>query len=350
MLMVKNKINGFTIVELLVVIVVIGILASITVVSYTGITNKAAESVIKSDLSSSLTMLNMDNINNGAYPLTKEAADSGRGLPKSTNTSYQYALAANNYCLTATSTLTSSVYRVSSVGGAIESGACNYNQSLVNNMVAYWKLDESSGNTIDSAGGYTGLNSNATYSAGKINNGGVFNGTNSYIDIQNTAGITFTNQLTLSAWVKPNSLIHAYTDRGVITKNGPLGEIFYLSHEGDVTGTVDTWAGFVDIGASEKWIFSTTNPVPGNWYYIVMTYDGANQKFYVNGVLESTIAMTGMISNYTNDIVLGTRSLNGTTPWRVFNGTIDEVAIWKRALSAGEITSIYNAGNGLRFP
>jgi len=62
--------KGFTIVELLVVIVVIGILATITVVSYTGISNKAIISSLQSDLSSASKQLKMFSIENGSFPTT----------------------------------------------------------------------------------------------------------------------------------------------------------------------------------------------------------------------------------------------------------------------------------------
>lgn len=60
--------RGFTIIELLVVVVVIAILASITVVSYNGITNRAKETVLKSDLQSGAEQLQLARITSGAYP------------------------------------------------------------------------------------------------------------------------------------------------------------------------------------------------------------------------------------------------------------------------------------------
>jgi len=65
-----NKLKAFTIVELLVVIVVIGILATITVLSYTGITNKAISSSLRSDLTNAKTQLNMFQLVNSIYPAT----------------------------------------------------------------------------------------------------------------------------------------------------------------------------------------------------------------------------------------------------------------------------------------
>jgi len=75
--------RGFTIVELLVVIVVIGILAAITVVSYTGISNRAAISSLQSDLVNAATILKLDQVTNSAFPATLALANSGKGITQS---------------------------------------------------------------------------------------------------------------------------------------------------------------------------------------------------------------------------------------------------------------------------
>lgn len=66
----KNKWNGFTIVELLVVIVVIGILAAITIVSYNGVTTRANIAMLQSDLNNSSKKLGLFNVDNDIYPTT----------------------------------------------------------------------------------------------------------------------------------------------------------------------------------------------------------------------------------------------------------------------------------------
>ena len=65
----KNKINGFTIVELLVVIVVIGILATISIVSYSGITSKARETKVINIVKSYQTALQMYATEHGTFPM-----------------------------------------------------------------------------------------------------------------------------------------------------------------------------------------------------------------------------------------------------------------------------------------
>ena len=110
------------------------------------------------------------------------------------------------------------------------------------------------------------------------------------------------------------------------------------------------WGGFVTIAGDNRWVTGTTVPIVGNWYYVVLTYDNSNIKLYVNGNLEKVLAYTGNIQNYTENFVIGARSLSGGTPFRVFNGTIDEVAYWKRALTYGEINYLYNYGVGRQYP
>lgn len=116
---------GFTIVELLIVIVVIGILAAITIVSYSGIQSRAQKTILVSDLTNGAKLLGIDQAFNGAYPATLAAANSGKGLPSSTGVTLRYtvnnSVSPATFCLSAVNT--ASVYMITHQSTAGE-GSC----------------------------------------------------------------------------------------------------------------------------------------------------------------------------------------------------------------------------------
>jgi prepilin-type N-terminal cleavage/methylation domain-containing protein len=96
--------SGFTIVELLVVIVVIAILATLSVVAYNGIQVRAGSAALKSDLSSAARQLGMEYATNEQYPGNDNVkTDNPTFLKKSGSTAFQYTRIGSGYCLTATS-------------------------------------------------------------------------------------------------------------------------------------------------------------------------------------------------------------------------------------------------------
>lgn len=109
---------GFTIVELLIVIVVIAILAAITVVSYNGISSNAKESALKADLKSGATQLGVSHAETGSYP-----ADT-IGIKKSDSTTFTYTGGGTTFCLQATSSQLAGKSFYITEAGSIQSGSC----------------------------------------------------------------------------------------------------------------------------------------------------------------------------------------------------------------------------------
>lgn len=122
----KSKTAGFTIVELLIVIVVIGILATITIVAYNGVQDRARATVLQSDLRQAQQQLMLDQVDSGSYPASTATANDGKGLKASPGTTYQYSVnnTANppTFCLSAVND--SQGYSITNSGSATE-GVCS---------------------------------------------------------------------------------------------------------------------------------------------------------------------------------------------------------------------------------
>lgn len=125
------KSKGFTIVELLVVIVVIAVLAAITIVAYNGIQRQAIETTMQSDLKGAATQTQLDQTTTGSLPATAGAANGGKGLKSSGNNVLSYELKPYGYCIAATNTKTPNSFRIKSNRGQVEAGDCSVTVSTL---------------------------------------------------------------------------------------------------------------------------------------------------------------------------------------------------------------------------
>lgn len=117
------KRSGFTLVELLIVIVVIAILAAVTVVAYNGVSKRAAVASLQSDLRQSADQLGSLQVDAGAYPLTA-SFDPNSQLKHSPDTYLEYTSDGTTYCLTASSTKAQDNYYFNSTAGTTQQGKC----------------------------------------------------------------------------------------------------------------------------------------------------------------------------------------------------------------------------------
>jgi prepilin-type N-terminal cleavage/methylation domain-containing protein len=125
---ISTKINykqpGFTIVELLIVIVVIGILAGITIIAYNGIQSRAHASQAQADSESVTKLLAISNVNNGSFPTDLSTVNNGNPMSVADGTSYTYHPGSGNtsYCVTVTNTTSS--YMVTNTATTPVAGGC----------------------------------------------------------------------------------------------------------------------------------------------------------------------------------------------------------------------------------
>lgn len=117
--------DGFTIVELLIVIVVIGVLATITIIAFNGVQQRALVSSVSSGLSQAKKKLEVYKVQEGAYPAAGSLADAG--ITDSATLTYQYTSDGTTFCLTGTSKTVS--YKVDNVSAPVAGGCAGHGQA-----------------------------------------------------------------------------------------------------------------------------------------------------------------------------------------------------------------------------
>lgn len=214
--------------------------------------------------------------------------------------------------------------------------------SLGASLVAYYKLDESSGDASDATGnGNTGINSSVTFAAAKINNGAVFNGS-AYFTIADNSSIKPASAISFGGWVNITS---TSSYQMLIAKGENSGDT--RSYELRCYGTTTQMEVQMRVGGAYIQARSTTAIGTGSWVHVIFTRDGTTQKIYINGVsdtLETNVTQTGDIDYSTDSLWLGQR--NGGLR---FNGKLDEIAIWSKALTQDDIDLLYNGGDGIPY-
>jgi hypothetical protein len=218
--------------------------------------------------------------------------------------------------------------------------------SLLTGIVSYWSLDEASGNAIDAAGGGdNGTSYNVTQNVtGKINKAYAFNGTNSYIDIGNKSNLSLTSSGSISAWIYPTNITHM----GMIVSKGNAGNDLNGFNLGFLYNTL-----YWELANSTTHLsggYTIAGHIVNNtWYLVTLTWDGSHVNLYLNGAaVTAPVAQTVTPVSSLYSFRIGARGdYLGST---LFQGTIDEVGAWNRALSSTEVTGLYNAGAGLQYP
>jgi hypothetical protein len=213
-------------------------------------------------------------------------------------------------------------------------------------LVAAYSFDEGSGiNANDGSGGnLTGIVANAAWtSGGKFSNALSFNGTNSWVTVTDAASLHLTTGMTLEAWVLPTALGNG-TWRNVIIKERASGEIFNLYANADTN--VPTL--FVVPAATGSPVeVQGTSQLPLNvWSHLAATYDNSMVRLYVNGALVGSRALSGPLLTSTGAMRIGGNSLWG----EFFEGSIDEVRVYNRALTQAEIQTDMTTPLGLAPP
>ena len=206
-------------------------------------------------------------------------------------------------------------------------------------LVGYWRMEEASYNgtpdeVIDRSGlgnhGFA-LNGATTTAAGKMGRGLELDGVNQYIDCGNDTSLALT-EWTMATWVY--RAVAGTNWNRIISKSDATDEDYFLTTS--ISG--DLAVGFRNIAGGSLYLLAGTVPT-GSWTHAVGTFDGTYIRNYVNGVLVGT---SGNLSAQTPRTSSRDLWIGRETSIYNLNGTVDEVAIWMRALAAEEIQTVYD--------
>jgi len=217
--------------------------------------------------------------------------------------------------------------------------------------VGIWSFDEGPGNTTvkDSSGyGNDGtINGGAIYTSEtphKVVGKGAgkyalsFDGASGYVDVPGKLG-DFSNAITIEAWMRvpnPTKWRNPIVGSSAATPNGLGVNIFF----GAYSDAAPSFA--ITIASGRPGVNGAPNSIKANtWQHYVGVYDGAYVKLFLDGQLAGSTPATGNIANPSGGILIGQYDLSSS---HAAEGLIDEVRIYSRALSVGEIQKHYAEG------
>ena len=217
-------------------------------------------------------------------------------------------------------------------GNAMLPEAVTYSAVLTDpTLEAHWRLDEDSGNSAaDATGnGHTGtLLGGPSWGAGLVDGGLRFDGNNDHVVVPAAPlDMDTWDEISVGGWIKNDVGLGSGTDDIVSQWNFPSSRSWVLTHHSN--GRY-----FWEIAGKG---FVTGGSVSTDWTHVMGTYGGGTIRLYVDGVeVASQGGVSGLLPGSSADLVIGGQD-DGSN---FFDGTIDEVQIFGRALSPAEVAEI----------
>ena len=203
-------------------------------------------------------------------------------------------------------------------------------------LVGAWAFNDGAGLTAaDSSGsGNPGtLQGGATWSPAGRNGGAIsLNGSTGLVRVEDSASLDLTTGMTVSAWINPAASQSGW--RTILQKQTDA----YFLNASSGAGALRP-AGGGTFGSSTPYIAGPTASPVSTWTHVAMTYDGVTLRLYVNGTQVTTRATTGAIQTTNSPLWIG-----GNQPYgEFFNGLIDDVRVYNRALTQTDIQTDMNS-------
>jgi hypothetical protein len=236
--------------------------------------------------------------------------------------------------------------------------------------VGWWRFDECTGTTaydasgqgnngtitIGGTGSQTSVGNCTTVDTltawyngkdGKYNSSLSLDGTNDYVDVNQSSTLKPTAGVTAAGWFSRTGSFVNYS--AVFSSPHTASDCGGYLLTGLASGKLRM---YIDQPGTCSWTStdSTTIPAANTWYHVAGTWDGSNIRIYVNGVLENTTSATTIgYGTITKNAQIGGYQDNAGDPQNSFPGLLDDVRVYNYALTATQIRLLYNENAAIRF-
>jgi concanavalin A-like lectin/glucanase superfamily protein/fibronectin type III domain protein/lysyl oxidase len=216
---------------------------------------------------------------------------------------------------------------------------------LTDDPVSYWRLGDSGASALDQRAINPGVYVNGAVqgatsllASDTANKAVALDGVNDHVSVSDSASLdALTGPITLEAWIKPTALPAAGSFASIATK----AESFALQFNGPQLELT-----IMQFGVRQRLQAPAGAIVAGQTYHVVGAFDGTTRRLYVNGVEVANAPLTGGGTVSANGLFLG--SWDGAQEF--FAGTIDDVAIYNKALAPARVTAHFQDGGGTTPP
>ncbi len=223
-------------------------------------------------------------------------------------------------------------------------GGTSTNCATISGLTHWWQAE---GNAHDSVGTSAGTASTGiSYTSGKVGQSFNFDGTSGEVDMDTSTGNFRTNDFTVEFWMQTSSS----ANMAVIAKReacdlDPSGWDIVMGYANGVQYNAGT-IGFevFDPTEADGPVVPNTTINDGLWHHVALTRAGTSVSMYLDGTMRTNITMASLIDfTNANPFQLGRNVCEGAAGIQPYQGLMDEISIYNRALSASEILAIYNA-------
>jgi prepilin-type N-terminal cleavage/methylation domain-containing protein len=333
----SRAMRGFTLVEILISIVLVGILSAVAVVAVGRLTGEGNAAACSASADAARAAVDVHRTATGSEPRSFTDLTTSRSLELPTGTRLDPTAKV----------LIADQWQLVMLPGPPARFTCDTDSpALRDGAVALWRFDQSNQITaVDS--GPNQLHGSWTSNAGRTAEG-VTPGTNGaliddsrgmFVPTVASGSVTdIRGAVSVEAWINPSvtGLYGGVVDKTVGGNHNQQYSLFVWA--GIIYWRLSTPGGIVD---------ATFSPVGVNrWSHVVGTWDGTTAVLYVDGVVRRTVTGVGPLRGGAGQVMIGSLG-SGGFPMYPFRGFIDEVAIYDRALSAAAVTARWSARNDL---